>query len=448
MNTESMPRTAGEDGWHLSRYNIATKLPGTDQMVIANLFRGNCAVYGPEEQYLLSETENLPRDHLALSLFRERGLIVDFDEQEALAEMGRKNRDERDFVTLTICTTMQCNFNCPYCFERHSGIDMSDEVQNHVVALAERMLAHFKPKRVHIIWFGGEPLLNPNVIWKLTDKLKLLALSCGATYSAGIYTNGTLLTQDILDRLKDSDVHYAVVAIDGVGEDHDNVRHFKDGTGSFDIITEKLRTLHIPFPVSIRHLLTEDNIDTMAPLEAYVKKLAAESGNYLRYAPDTCGWNHATDDRNAGVAHLLNDRGMDIAIKRDKYRFLAARGTYCGACSLADVSIDAKGKLYKCWPEMDNRDGRSFADAKDWDPIFPVETAENPEQLTKYLDTTLPNGDPECWECVWLPFCVGGCPYKRVNRTKECLPYKNHPDRYLLALYERMKEEYEKRKNA
>ena len=82
------------------------------------------------------------------------------------------------------------------------------------------------------------------------------------------------------------------------------------------------------------------------PFEEYVKKLRRESGNHLHYAPDTCGWNHATDDRNAGVAHLLDDRPIDVAVRRDKYRFLPARGTYCGACSLADVSIDARGKLY------------------------------------------------------------------------------------------------------
>ncbi len=37
----------------------AVELPGTDQAVIANLFRGVCAVYGSEKLYLLSEAERM-----------------------------------------------------------------------------------------------------------------------------------------------------------------------------------------------------------------------------------------------------------------------------------------------------------------------------------------------------------------------------------------------------
>lgn len=47
-------RTAGEAGWHLSRYNLMTVIPGENKAVVANLFRAVCAVYGPEELYLLS----------------------------------------------------------------------------------------------------------------------------------------------------------------------------------------------------------------------------------------------------------------------------------------------------------------------------------------------------------------------------------------------------------
>ena len=95
-------RTAGEAGWHLSRYNLMTVIPGEEKAVVANLFRAVCAVYSPEELYLLSEAENLPEDHPILDLFRKRGLIVDFDEREALADMGRKLRNASDQVTLTV----------------------------------------------------------------------------------------------------------------------------------------------------------------------------------------------------------------------------------------------------------------------------------------------------------------------------------------------------------
>ena len=428
-------RTAGEAGWHLSRYNLMTVIPGENKAVVANLFRAVCAVYGPEELYLLSEAENLPEDHPILDLFRKRGLIVDFDEREALADMGRKLRNASDQVTLTLCTTMKCNFDCPYCFENHSGGDMSKETQDDVAALADRMLRFFGAKKLHIIWFGGEPLMNAEVIWELTPRLRGLAERCGAAYSAEIFTNGSLLTQETVDRLKDCGVVRAVIAIDGVGAAHDRTRHFRGGAGSFACITRNLRTLRIPFLVSIRHLQTGENGDQLAPMEAFVTQLRKESGNSLFFAPDTCGWNHATDDRKGDVTILKDDGGAAVGIRRDTYRFIPARGGYCGAAtSLASVSVDAYGELYKCWPEMDNRDGRSYGNARSWDPAAPIETASRPEQLTRYLNTAIPNGDAECWDCVWLPYCVGGCPYKRLNNEKECLPYKNCPDRFLLSI--------------
>ena len=446
MPMETKPKTAAEAGWRLSRYTLSTPVPGTDRAVVANLFRGSCTVCGPEELYLLSVAEDLPADHPILPRFQRRGLIVDFDEREALARMGRKLRTSADTVTLTLCTTMRCNFDCPYCFEDHNKIDMSEETKGDVLALAERMLRFFGAKKLFVIWFGGEPLLAPEVIWEMTEKFRALAACCGAKYSAQIFTNGSLLTQQIVDRLFESSVRSAVIALDGVGSAHDRTRHFKNGAPSFELITQKLRTLRIPFPVSLRHVVTRDNLDQMNALETFVKELVRESGNRFVYSPSHCGWNNATDERDADVGYLEQEGAIRVAIQQDKYRFQPARAGYCAAAtSLGDVTIDARGELYKCWPELDNIDGRSFGNAKTWDPADPLGTAANPEQLTRYLDTAIPNGDPECWECKWLPFCVGGCPYIRVCQTKECLPYKDQPDRYLLALYERIQEQKARR---
>lgn len=106
-------RTAGEAGWHQSRYNLMAPLPGTERIGIANLFRATFSDYDPGEVYLLSEAETLPEDHPILQRFIERGLIVDFEERKALKKMGRDYRNGTETVTHTICTTMRCNFDCP-----------------------------------------------------------------------------------------------------------------------------------------------------------------------------------------------------------------------------------------------------------------------------------------------------------------------------------------------
>ena len=63
-------QTAGEVGWRISRYNLFARIPGTDKTIIANLFRGNCAVYSPIELYLLDELETLNEHHPIIELCR------------------------------------------------------------------------------------------------------------------------------------------------------------------------------------------------------------------------------------------------------------------------------------------------------------------------------------------------------------------------------------------
>ena len=69
-------------------------------------------------------------------------------------------------MELTVCPTLACNFACPYCFQGHGRTyeSMSREVRDEVVSLAERMLDASGASRLRVTWFGGEPLLAPDVI--------------------------------------------------------------------------------------------------------------------------------------------------------------------------------------------------------------------------------------------------------------------------------------------
>lgn len=82
-------RTAGEAGWHASHYNLPASMPGSDNIAVANLFKGICAEYTLLELYLLSIVEQLDEDHPIIERLAKRGLICNFDERAALEAMGR-----------------------------------------------------------------------------------------------------------------------------------------------------------------------------------------------------------------------------------------------------------------------------------------------------------------------------------------------------------------------
>ncbi len=72
-------RTAGEAGWHVSRYNLSSSVPGKNSMVIVNLFKGICAEYSAIEMYLLSVLESLDEHHPIIERLACRGNLLGGD---------------------------------------------------------------------------------------------------------------------------------------------------------------------------------------------------------------------------------------------------------------------------------------------------------------------------------------------------------------------------------
>ena len=437
---EEMPtRTAGEAGWHVSRYNVAAKVPGTKKTAIANLFKGNCAEYASIELYLLSILEELDEHHPIIERFAKRGVIANFDERAALETFGRAACARSHAISIAICPTMGCNFDCPYCFEDHFAGKMSPEVQDDVVALAGRMLGASDAKELQVTWFGGEPLLAPDVIEPLSARLMELTEEHGAKFRASIITNGYLLTQKTADMLGAAKVGLAQVTIDGLGATHDATRHLANGGLTFGRITSNLRDVHLPFKVSVRHNVHEGNRHEMDELKTFIERLAAESGNKISYYPAPVSSSEAADERGKQVGLLCGSDASDVGIRQEAGRFSVGRGHYCGAHSLWSIGVDERGNLQKCWEAVD-KPSISFGIARDWDPADPLRTASAPDHLTMYLNTANPVPDGECRECVWLPICVGGCPHKRLFDERQCVPFREDPESYVLALHKRIGE--------
>ncbi len=442
-NTQEKSRTAGEAGWHVSRYNVSAKVPDSKMVAIANLFKGNCAEYTPIECYLLSVLEELDENHPIIERFAKRGVICKFDERAALESMGRAACAGSHGIGLTICPTMGCNFDCPYCFEDHYPRKMTQEVQDDVVALAERMLDASGSKDINVSWFGGEPLLAPDIIESLSVRLIELTEKRGGNYSAGIITNGYLLTQEIADMLERCKVTSAQITIDGLGATHDATRHLAGGGPTFERIVSNLRNNKMSFRVSVRHNVHEGNRQEVDALQKFIEQLAEESGNNITYYPAPVSGSETADERGKQVGLLCGSDESDISIRQEAYRFHTGRGSYCGANNIWSVGIDERGNLQKCWEAVD-KPQISYGNAHDWDPANPLATASNPDNLTMYLNTACPIPDDECRECIWLPICVGGCPQKRLFEGRKCIAFKDNAEKYVLALHARIGEDKDK----
>lgn len=406
-------------------------------MVIANVLRGTCGIYTPIECYLLSVIDQLDDTHPFLRRFAERGIIVNYDEKQALESISRLSSGGGRSISMTICPTTNCNFDCPYCFEEHKGGMMSEEVQRDVVVLAEKMLFYSGAKSFHVTWFGGEPLMAPSVIEDLTREFISLADKAGAVYKAKIITNGYLLDRDNIDLLYRCRVTSAQITLDGIGECHDKTRHLRGGGATFDRITENLRNNTIPFHINIRHNVHAGNKKDAPKLKDYVEELARESGNSISFYVAAVHDTDSAQERGSDVRILCSEDIADPEFDRKHARLIVSSGIFCGAGRQNHVVVDERGLLYPCW-DIVGKEGLSYGNVADWDPSDAVRTASCPDNLTCFLNSSVPFDDPECKECKWLPVCAGGCPHQRMRGNKTCHPFKDREAEYAMALYEQL----------
>lgn len=74
-----------------------------------------------------------------------------------------KNIKAEETLYIVLTTTTRCNLHCDYCFENHiKRISMSDDViEKYFILLENRLKIDKKIKKLFTLFFGGEPLLDP-----------------------------------------------------------------------------------------------------------------------------------------------------------------------------------------------------------------------------------------------------------------------------------------------
>lgn len=127
------------------------------------------------------------------------GLIVDSDVDENVIYEAKLYDEIFDSkLQLTVFPTGKCNFNCPYCFETpqlFSRESMSKASQNALLKYIQKNIPYHRA--LHISWFGGEPLLSPEIIVRLSEKFIQICNTRHLPYSANMTTNGYLLNLDV-----------------------------------------------------------------------------------------------------------------------------------------------------------------------------------------------------------------------------------------------------------
>lgn len=161
--------------------------------------------------------------------------------------------------------THACNLRCKHCLNS-SGKEIEKQLTDREIF--DLIIEFSKAGMQEIRFTGGEPLVHK----KIYDFISL-------AHKLGMYTsigsNGTLITEDVANKLKKEGLNKAVISLDGTEKAHDAIR----GKGSFKRAMEGIRNLENKgVKVRINSVIMKSNMKDVIKL---AKKLNKEKTHLM-----------------------------------------------------------------------------------------------------------------------------------------------------------------------
>jgi len=388
-----------------SRNEIETK--------ILEKYKDNPDVTKEELCLLFEDIETLKKDG---KLFSE-----DIYENRAF---DLKNR-HTDIKALCLHIAHACNLTCDYCFAAQGNFCgesalMSFDVGKRAI---DFLVEHSgSRKNLEVDFFGGEPLLNFDVVKKIVAYAREIEKEKGKNFRFTLTTNGVNIDDDVIE-FANRECHNVVLSLDGRKEVHDRLRKTADGKGSYDTIVPKFLKL-----VSSRNnkgyymrgTFTHHNPDFTNDLLHMLDLGFTE----LSMEPVVCAPNdpYALTDKDIEIVLDQYERLAYEMIKREKegrpftfYHYMIdltggpciyKRISGCGS-GTEYFAVTPKGELYPC---------HQFVG----DPRYLVgnifDGIEN-EEIVKEFKLCNAYARKECADCWAKLYCSGGCAANAYHAT-------------------------------
>lgn len=168
--------------------------------------------------------------------------------------------------------TNRCNLKCQYCsIEKDNIKDMSLDTINYLKKLNIET----------IILSGGEPFLHPQFE-------EIIELCCQNFKQVGITTNGTLITENFIEKILKFKNLTIQISIDGTKDIHDFFR----GNGSYEVVCNNIKKLLTKkINIQTMSVLTKDNIYTIDKMVQAIKRMGVKKIAFERFTPIESGLN-------------------------------------------------------------------------------------------------------------------------------------------------------------
>lgn len=315
---------------------------------------------------------------------------------------------------LGLLPTRGCNLACWYCgflashdSQKTMDLELARDAVNWYMDLVKQ--AGVQHAEVH--YFGGEPFCAPKVLHLTVNLARVRAAEIGCTVRFEAATNGVF--DESLCQWAADNLDTVVLSLDGPATVHDRHRPYKDGRGTFEIVTHNARILSEgAADLFIRACVTGETADQMPEIAAWFCEDLCPSGvcfEPLQPTAQTAAaqlgppdpWDFAR--RFIQAAGVLESHGVEPIYAAADIR--ARRVTFCPVGQDV-VVVSPDGTLSACYLLQEDWEaqGLDLCLGRIEDGIVQLRA----EAIATVRNLNVYN-KPVCARCFCRWHCAGGC---------------------------------------
>jgi len=385
-----------------SKYNIIIEQSGVN--LIFNSLNHTCVILNDKNYKEFCDIEKSSENYNA---FVEAGFFVEdnVDETELFLYNSRKILETDKSSFYRILTTTACNAKCFYCYEKGIEVQTMNETTADQVC---DFIVQQNPenKYISVEWFGGEPLVNNQIITYICKKLEKL----GYKVSSRMITNGYLFNDELLTSAKNIwNLQSVQITLDGLKDTYEKVKSFSEPNAFEKVVGNIKKLLDNNIFVNIRLNYDTYNLNEILSLIDYLSDRFSSYKNVFVSARKIM-----YDDKNNDLISSENEdiiilrKLMKCGLQNDIINRLKPRYKICPACILSNFVIMPNGDLFKCSKEIKNSIYK----------VGDIYNNVNDYNVARWCSPKMPE---KCLNCNMLPLCNFGCRNEYLQNKPYCM---------------------------
>lgn len=311
-------------------------------------------------------------------------------------------------MKITLAITQRCNLACNYCYIKKNNSVMSLNTAAKIIDFVFQDAR--EDEKIEIGFFGGEPLLEIDLIKKITEQIRAHKSYDKNRIILSVTTNGTIYSEDLSQFLADRNI-ILNISCDGPPKVQDASRHFPDGSGSSRIVEKNIMEALKKFPLTpVNAVYSPESLHLLPDIVDYLASIGIR--NIYLNPNISAKWTKKDADSLPEIYGAVAQRYIDF-YRRGEPRYISLidsaialilRGGYSPLerCKMGngEYAFGPSGNIYPCERLIGSDSGKMHC-------IGNINTGFVGRNSCKALSGAAINR--ECQECGIKDYCMNWC---------------------------------------